>query len=374
MGLKGVKIYIICAAMLLLLNGCSIEHEPAKAVGSSNSVAEFDNIDFSSVLSYTALIDDSVILQYSESNTIEYVRVSLSEEKALGQISDFYLKMRQSALDYPCLYFFVSLFNQNNPTSEAENVLMRINLEEGGIEKIENQDFSVPGISTYYFNNHIVTLKNIVSDETTNTFIESFDIENQKWKKLIECSLDNKKRQGTAVYGVCANKENIFVLYDICTDNRTIDTYLKVFDKNFQEVESVYIEQDIHDYILTSFISDMQAIDDYIYICNASNYGYLAKIEDGKIHTVFKGRNFELALDPSYANPIFYTRGENTLYLIDNSGRLSEHKIDIANDYAIQTVLSNANNLFIVCYADDKPNHAYLVDKNDIDIISLQCD
>lgn len=67
--------------------------------------------------------------------------------------------------------------NGQSETDKAENILIKLNVNTGGLEQFENADGSLPGLSAYYFDKHIITLKNIVTEGTTSTFIESFDIE-----------------------------------------------------------------------------------------------------------------------------------------------------------------------------------------------------
>ena len=64
------------------------------------------------------------------------------------------------------------------------NVLFRFNIESSQIDRFENEDGSEPGIPTYLFNGRILTLKNIVTDESTTTFIEAVNVEKNEWEKV----------------------------------------------------------------------------------------------------------------------------------------------------------------------------------------------
>ena len=376
---QGIKKGGAILFLLFFLSGChnNTTNDNNISADTNSKIIEVTkvDIDFDSVLSYTALVDDKIIYKCVDDSSINYFQTSPSGETFfLGSIPNFYLSMKQSVLDYPFLYFFVSILNDNVEKESIKNVLIRLNLDTYELEQFEHQDFSLPGISTYYFDDHIITLKNLVSDGTTLTYIESIDVENNEWKRYMECAINNENHQGTAVFGVCANQNNLFVLYDVCNSQKETETYLVILYKQYQEVKSIKIDRQTHDYVMTSFIADMQAFDDYIYIYNASNYGYLARIENNELVEIFKGRNFEISINHSSSQPIFYTRRSNQIYLLDGGGQLNVIELEIANNYTIKSILVDSDSCFITCYADDSTDFAYLVNREAIDKISLPCE
>ena len=373
---------VVCLLVFIYISGCSNTDNDLGA-GDISPTMTFDknieaaksDIDVDSVLSYMALIDNKVIYKSISGDSVNYIKsLTTGENVYLGSTPDFYLSMKQAAFDYPYLYFFVGTLNGQSETDKAENILIKLNVNTGGLEQFENADGSLPGLSAYYFDKHIITLKNIVTEGTTSTFIESFDIEKNDWKRYFECSIDNKSGKGTAVYGVCANQNNIFALYDICNNKKEIDTYLIILDKQYKVEKSIRVNKEMHDYVMTSFIADMQVFDDYIYIYNASNYGYLARIEDDKLEEMYKGRNFEISTNPFSSQPIFYTRRSNRVYLIDEYGKWETLELQISNNYTIKNILADNESCFIVCYADDLDDCAYFVDRKVIDKVQLPCE
>ena len=299
------------------------------------------------------------------------VRPKSDTKECLASIPDFYLSMKHKVLDYPCVYFFTA--NIDETTGDITNVLFRHNIESSQLDRFEHNDGSKPGIPTYLFNDRILTLKNIITEEATKTFIEAIDVEKNEWKKIMECSLDNETYKGDAVFAVCANEKNVYALYDKRNSKNEIDTYLKILNDRFEEVSSIKIDSDIHDYVMTSFIADIQAFGDYIYIINASNYGFLGKIENGKLIEIFRGRNFTMALNQSNDMPIFYTRRSNTIYTLNSKGELQEQKISIANGYSLMFMMTNEKSCFTVCYEDNRKEYGYIFAKKDIRDITLPC-
>lgn len=361
-------LFLIC--VLIMLCGCQQRKENEEAKKSLGANFEEINLSLDSILSYETFTDDYIIYMTDAGEMVK-VYAGSDEKESLGNISDFYLSMKHKVLVYPNIYFFAASLNET--TNNISNVLFRFNTESTQIDRFENEDGSQPGIPTYLFNGRILTLKNIVTDESTTTFIEAINVEKNEWQRVMECSLDNKTYKGDAVFAVCSNGKNVFALYDKRNGVNEIETYLLILNDNFETVSSIRIDSDIHDYVMTSFITDIQAFGDYIYIINASNYGFLGKIENGQFIEVFKGRNFTMAVNQSSDMPFFYTRRSNTIYMFNDKDELQEQKIPMENEYSVMFMMTNEESCFVVCYADDKSEHGYIFEKKDIGNITLPC-
>lgn len=364
------KILILLLCILILLCGCQQNNGNKNVRESIGENYEEINLSLDPILSYETFNDDYVIYMTSSGELVK-ICANSNQRKLLCNIPDFYLSMKHKVLDYPYIYFFAASVKED--TDNITNVLFRFNIESSQIDRFENEDGSEPGIPTYLFNGRILTLKNIVTDESTTTFIEAVNVEKNEWEKVLECSLDNKTYKGDAVFAVCANEKNVFALCDKRNGANEIETYLIILNDRFETVSSIKVDSAIHDYVMTSFITDIQAFGDYIYIINASNYGFLGKIENGQFSEVFKGRNFTMAINQSIDMPIFYTRRSNSVYMINDSGKLQEQKIPIENGYSIMFMMTNEESCFAVCYADDKDEHGYIFAKKDIGDIILPC-
>lgn len=334
--------------------------------------AEQIDFDFDALLSFIAMTDGNIIYQNVDTNGVYYMLTTAEgTQEELGCTENFLLSMKQAVLDSPYLYFFVSVLNEKQ--DGPENILVRINIDDQKTEMFHHKDDSIPGISTYMFNGQILTLKNVVKENLIKTYIESFDLNSSSWEKHMECSFDEESGQGEAVFGICSNQSNLFVLHDFCHSSDKRETYLEVLNKQYQIEKSIKIDTQMHDYVLTSFISDMQAFGNYIYIYNASNYGYLAKIENDELKEVYKGRNFEIATNVVSSPPLLYTRRTNTLYSIDSMGNIIETNLHVGNDYVLMTALVDDDSYFLVFFKDDAPTYAYFVNRNNIEHTLFPC-
>lgn len=328
-------------------------------------------VDFNSVLAYTALLDDSYIYLGVDENTTSYFRVYFSGEVVLlGQVENFYLNMKQSVLIDSNLFVFVSEYD--NELQRIENNLVCINLSDNTLMEYENYDNSIAGVPTYSFSDNILTLKNIVENTTITTFIEMVDVEKNDWKNVITCTFDKAINRGNAILALCSDDHNLYIFYDECLGEGNNETYLKIYDSGFHEIKSIKISDEIHDYVMTSHISDMQVFGDYIYIYNASNYGFLGQILNDNLIGIMSERNFELSLSQSSESPLFYIR-QSDLYYTINESKLTEHKLQIGEDYSIMTMLSTNETVLVVCYADNKTDFAYLVNKENLKNAILPC-
>lgn len=362
--------------IILVITGCS-QGQNTNVKGLNKNQTEHNtepvqlDVDFNSVLAYTALLEDSYIYLGVNENTTSYFRVYFSGEVVLlGQIEDFYLNMKQSVLIDSNLFVFVSEYDQR--LQKIENNLVCISLSDNTLMKYENYDNSIAGVPTYSFSDNILTLKNIVENTTITTFIEMVDVEKNDWKNVITCTFDQATNRGNAILALCSDDHNLYILYDECLNEEKTETYLKIYDSEFHEIKSIKISDKIHDYVMTSHISDMQVFGNYIYIYNASNDGFLGKIRNDNLIEIMSGKNFELSLSQSSDSPLFYTRRSDLYYTI-NENKLTEHKLQMGEDYSIMTMLSANETVLVVCYADNKKHFAYLVNKENLKNAILPC-
>lgn len=369
---KQVRLFFLLF-LIMFLCGCqetnSYENQPVKEMKVETQQVD---VPFPSVLSFTALVNDQIIYQMIEESGIQYVKTNVysGESMALGSIPDFYLNMKQSVLEQPNLYFFATV----DDSDMGENVLFRVDLDKLKIERIKHKDGSIPGITIYFYKGKILTLKSMVENNKLVTFIEAYDLQSKKWLKVKEVSLDTNTHQGKVFFGLCANQNNVFILCNEYQGENKIEASLLILDDYFNETKSIKISKEIQDYVLNSFLSDVQSFGDYIYFFNASNYGWLGKINKDKLVEVFKGRNFEISINHSTKPPIFYTRRSTNVYYFDNGGNFIKKNIPVKNDYFIRCILTNDEFCFVDCYADDKKEHAYFFRRDAIDSVILPCE
>ena len=148
-----------------------------------------------------------------------------------------------------------------------------------------------------------------------------------------------------------------------------------MLDTDYNIIKGIEIGDHIHNYEMTSFISDMQAFGDYIYFYNASNYGYLAEIKNECLNELYSDRNFEIAVNSSDNHPVFFIRRSSKIFFFnEQDGTLEKCELKIKKDYSIKTVLCDKDFIFVVFYADDKPDFSYLVPKSEISNMYFSCE
>jgi hypothetical protein len=366
--MKKITISFLCVILFLVQTGCNENLNRLQ-----NNQAKQINVNFDEMLAYTALLDDSYIYFSANENTATFYRSFFNDNTVLiGHVPYFYLSMKQSVLKYPYLYAFVSIYN--NELGKIENNLVGLNLSDNTITQYESHDNSIAGVPTYSFNGDILTLKNVIDSTTITTLIESFDLENKEWNNMISYEFDTVTNNGTAILGMCSDDNNLYLLQDVCNGENNVDTFLKIYDVNYNEVDTIRIDDNIREYTTTSHITEMQVFDEYIYIYNASNYGFLGRVYESEFNEIFRGRNFELSLNHVSTDPLFYERRSNLIYTLDKeNGNMIENTMIIGDGYSIMNILSTDEILLISCYADDKEYYAYIVKRENIGSIELPC-
>jgi outer membrane protein assembly factor BamB len=337
------------------------------------------SVDFDDFFSYVALLDDSYIYfgNSDDNSTVTFYRAYFSGETlTLGQIRNFYLNMRYSDLIYPKLYFYVSVFDE--VVGDVSNKIVCIDLSSNTMEEFEHYDGSIAGVPSCKFQDDIVSIKNNVEQPIVTTFVDIFDIDTGNWDKRMINTFNTESQTGTAIFGICADENYLYILYDDRKGDET-DTYLKVYDKDYNEIKSIKIDEDIHDYVMTPFISYMQAFGGYIYIYNPSEYGFLGQIVGGDFVEVHKGHQFAMPLFSHFDDSgeiLFYTHRSNEYYVFNTAnGQFTEKaQFQIGGEYTVLTILTTANKAFIECYADDVDDYVYLVDRDGLANIVLPCE
>lgn len=119
----------------------------------------------------------------------------------------------------------------------------------------------------------------------------------------------------------------------------------------------------------------MQTFDNYVYIYNASNKGYLAYVEDNTLKEVYKNTNFEMAINSDSNQPVFFIRRSNSVLQFDKKKeKLEEYNLQVKTGYNIKTILCDQKYFIIVFCADDMPDYAYLISREDITNVSFSCE
>lgn len=378
--MKRVKTWIILILLIslfLFVNGCSKQNDPSEKLFSDSQLdsmqSEFAEvrINSDSLFYQMALIDNKILYTEINGQTLDFVLEDpYGEQLKFGCVSNFFTSMKQSVLEYPFFYHYISVVGEDNIT---RNCLIKLNVETGDKEEYLCEDEAIPGIPTYLFNGCIVTYKNVVTDDKIVTFIDSFNIETKTWERHMECTVDSISGQGEAIYGICSDQQYLYVLHDVCESKSEFKSYLEILDTNYSTVKTIIINQELHDYVLSNFVSDMDVYGEYIYFFNASMYGYLAKIDGDELKEVFKGRDFAIAKNIPSSAPLFYIRGTNNVYYLDDSGELRKEELQIGNDQVLQTIFVYDDLCYVIFYGDEINAYSYIVSRESLGVVMFPC-
>lgn len=333
--------------------------------------------DFENVLSYKGLIDDSFIYLSVNEGAATYYRHYINDNKiiTLGTIDNFLLSTKNTVLIDNVLYFYASVIESD--TEDTSNILFGIDLSRNKMNTYKNDDEALAGILTYQFDEDIITLKNIVDDGIVTTYLDVFDINSKSWRQENINVVNQETHEGSAIFGLYGNKESVYVLHDDWSGGKgNIKTTLKVYDTEMNEVQTVNLDNDLRDYILSSRIQEIAIFGEYIYIYNTSNNGLLGKIVENNIEPIIKERNLELSMNQtSTNNPLFYVRRSNKCYLLDEeTGNIDTLNLKIGNGYYIRCILTDEVNVLLVCSSEDKNDYMYYFKKDILGNISIPCE
>jgi hypothetical protein len=363
------------AGLILLLSIFIIAcNSPA---GMGNNDIQSVPADFDAILSVKALLDDSFIYLSVDRNTATYYRHYINDNKivVLGTVENFYLGTNTVLIDNT-LYFYASVLESDN--GDTSNVLFSINLSENKMNSYKNDDNSLAGLLAYQFDGNIITLKNVVDEENITTYLDIFDVNSKSWKQENINVVDSNTYIGSAIFGLYSNKEALYVLHDECLGGQgNVNTTLKVYDSNINEIQTINIANDLRDYILSSRIQEMAVFGNYIYTQNTSNYSLLGKIEGNTIEPIIKERNLSLNLNQTSTNtPFFYVRRSNKCYILDTETEtITPIDLQIGNEHTIKCILANEKNILLICYSNDnKTDYMYYLKRDNLSNTYIPCE
>ena len=322
-------------------------------------------------------IDDSFIYLSVDRNTATYYRHYINDNKivVLGTVENFYLGTNTVLIDNT-LYFYASVLESDN--GDTSNVLFSINLSENKMNSYKNDDNSLAGLLAYQFDGNIITLKNVVDEENITTYLDIFDVNSKSWKQENINVVDSNTYIGSAIFGLYSNKEALYVLHDECLGGQgNVNTTLKVYDSNINEIQTINIANDLRDYILSSRIQEMAVFGNYIYTQNTSNYSLLGKIEGNTIEPIIKERNLSLNLNQTSTNtPFFYVRRSNKCYILDTETEtITPIDLQIGNEHTIKCILANEKNILLICYSNDnKTDYMYYLKRDNLSNTYIPCE
>lgn len=131
------------------------------------------------------ILENDKILYYQieEQYATFYMYDPLKDVKDfIGKIENYYLDVGSAILIDGNIYFFATVIEDDG----LENVLFAINVDKKSIERYENNDLSLPGISIQQIGKKIISLKNKRINNEIITYLEIFDPEKETWEIVNE--------------------------------------------------------------------------------------------------------------------------------------------------------------------------------------------
>ena len=149
-----------------------------------------------------------------------------------------------------------------------------------------------------------------------------------------------------------------------------------VYDQDLELVDKIHMGS-LKD-ILSHDVERMMISNGYLYMINSSYDGVVAHIEDGALIPVIRRDGLRCSYQYQGEYPVFFvfdTYGNEPIdvYMYnEDSGEYSVYRMDIKDEYHIDTILRNGNNAFVSSFAyfsnpdDVKPDRSYYVSVSDI--------
>lgn len=212
------------------------------------------------------------------------------------------------------IYFFATVIEDDG----LENVLFAINVDKKSIERYENNDLSLPGISIQQIGKKIISLKNKRINNEIITYLEIFDPEKETWEIVNEKRYNEQTQNGSALYVMCTDEKFIYVIEDNHSKNG-LESYFVQYDQDLNETRRVLLEGELKDFLVSGKgrITEMRVWNqEYLYVKNLSSYGFVGCI--GKIKLLKYWRKRIVITKSIYQDdvPILYTRGSQYYYNI----------------------------------------------------------
>lgn len=312
------KLTIICIIIIMLCISCTTNPQAKNTV--YKEVVLSDLTKKSS--EYLGLLDDNTLLYYligSENVPYYNYNFNTQENTKLGEVKSFYLDVGSAALIENNLYFYITKKNQ-------ENVLCHIDLKENKLTELQRKDNSLYGLYCYPLKNSVVTLKNERNDNNIITYFDLYNTNTKTWERFHENIFNENEREGSAIYVMYADGERLYSIEDQY-ENKEAKSYFVIYNSDLQEENRFLLPNELLSFMSEYRVTEMQILDNFFYLKNTSNNGFVGYIENNTIKKIHIGE--KLLLSKSL-NPkdewVFYTHDTNQYFTLDiKDKKLIEH-------------------------------------------------
>lgn len=359
--IKKMSLIIVVSFIVLSVSGCS----EGKNDGLRRAFRKY-NLDGLHMVSSPIMLDgDKFYYTHTEDHEYYFYVASPGEPpKELSHVNNYVVSRGVCAYDYPYIYDYVGFFDNENREDSCPNHLVAINIEDSSMSTVKSEDGSLPALQTYMFDHNVVTIKTVRNGDFDDSFIDCYNPRTKERKQYCKCSYDDSCRKGEGLLGLCSNEDNLFLLHIYWESADSCEVFLDILDKDYSLVDSIKFDNELQEAYLSSIIVHFQAFGNHLFVGGTVD-GLLFHIDNGQIIEDYGKFRFSIGTAQPLDNPVFYSRWENKIYLLDDDNNLVEYEINIENDYKISHITSGKDAcVVIVANVENRISKVYLIGRD----------
>lgn len=349
------KILVLLLACTILFTGCSsTSPAPTNTTSSGNSTvqAHTASLEKSNLRTYIDVYESQLFYMEMENTTVEFFvyNFQTGKNQSVGSISDFALKGRSNVIIDDTIYFYISIYSDN----DMKNVLYAMDFSAMKMIPISENLYSQKLIPVIEMDNQIVALQgNILSDGSTDTFLETINENGDSEQITVDSnkvsSFTLTQEEHDIIY-IDNDNEHLYALEKV-TDDTDTQYFLVKYDLSFTCIEATDITSIFRDYEITDNIGVFYAFDNYFCITDYSGTSIICKCTDNEIETLLCEADLEYVSNPNNSTnyEFFFIRNTNDIYRLNKqTGALEIQNYSLENEQStIRCVLAYDNMLMI---------------------------
>lgn len=347
------KFLLLLFVCIVFFTGCSsMATTPTNTMASDESTvqARTFSLEKSNLRTYIDVYESQLLYMEMENTEVEFFiyNFQTGEKQSVGYVSDFALKGRSNVIIDDTLYFYISIYSDN----DMKNVLYAVDFSAMEMTPIYENLYSQKLIPVVEMNNQIIALQgNTLSDGSTDTFLETItedgDFEQISMDPNKASSLTSAERN---IIYIDSDNEYLYVLERV-TDNSNTQYFLVKYDLDFTCVETTDITSIFHDYEITDNIGVFYAFDNYFCVTDYSGVSIICKYTDKEIEILLCEADLEYIPNSNNKTDyeFFYLRNTNDIYRLNKqTSALEIQNYSTENEQSvIRCVLAYDNMLMI---------------------------
>lgn len=392
--LIGLFIVFLILTLILTVQNCEKETQTKNPLNKEMSpqldvmesdgsvLAESFPVNTEGVMYYLGYVNDSIIYAQKEDgednkDVVSFWIKKRGEKPQLIEKRAGYLVSRGYAFyRSPNVYFSLLAESDNPEWKYGENVFLQYDMEKK--ECKEYKGVFPTFISACYFweEDELFYQSEDYNDKNEEiSYLGVFDLNGKEEKRYREYNFPIEKKEWLAA---SADRNEVKGLYMDMSDSTGINmdysVYLLVFDRDFREINTYQLSDDLRNYLLElGFVTYMVSYNEYVYINNNYNQNCLIKLEDGDVKELFRGNDFRICRAMDGSSPLFYYEGTNRVFRINEKGDIEEVDLAICNGGVIKAMFADKDSCYAECICGDK-KFAYTFLREDLTKINLPCE